>query len=293
MKSIANVNPSRRGGAALFLLAAGVLAGGCGSGTSTADISVGAPAFTDVNGAPVATAPTSLNSGQSAYLTVAVSDDPQNLGANWSVYCGSAPPPGTPPPPGQTQSDACGTLTPSHTLSGPVPSYATSGAGYVALYTAPPAPPARGTVTLYASSTTNPSRWSSVTLTIDALPISVGFAPAPPSTLAAGASLSLKAVVDNDPADAGVNWTAVCGSSDCGSFHPAQTGSGVVATYTAPAAVPQGGTVQVVATSVTDPTKSASATISITQSEASAGRAASDGSPFRAPWAPAMLSRWN
>jgi hypothetical protein len=277
MNAAVTLNSPPRRAAALGLLAAGLLAAGCGSGTSTSQVAVGPIAFTDVNGIPVALPPASLNSGQSAYLDVAVSDDPQNLGASWSVYCGSAPPPGTPPPPGQTQSDACGTFTPAHTMSGPVPSYATGGSGYVTLYTAPAAPPARGTVTLYASSTSNPSRWSSVTLTVDGLPISVGFAPAPPSTLAAGASVQLKAVVDNDPADAGVNWTTVCASSDCGSFHPAQTGSGIDATYTAPASVPEGGTVQIVATSVTDPTKSARATISIAPSTASAGSA------FRAP----------
>jgi len=76
-----------------------------------------------------------------------------------------------------------------------------------------------------------------------------------PSTLEAGASTQIKAVVNNDALNAGVNWTVICGSSDCGSFNPAKTTSGVVTTYTAPAIVPSGGTVQVTATSVTDPTK--------------------------------------
>lgn len=254
--------------AAVGLVVVGLLVAGCSSATSPSNVDVGAITFVDVNGTPVTSPPSSLNSGQSAYLDVTLTDDPQNLGANWSVYCGSAPPPGTPPPPGQTQDQSCGTFTPAHTMSGPVPSYVTSGSGYVTLYTAPAAPPAQGTVTLYASSTSNPSRWSSVILTVVGLPISVGFAPAPPANLVTGATAQLKAVVNNDAANAGVNWTTICGSSDCGSFNPSKTASGVTTSYTAPASVPDGGTVQVVATSVTDPTKAASATISITAANA-------------------------
>jgi hypothetical protein len=250
--------------ARLCLLWIGALASGCSSGTSTSNVSIGPPAFTDVNGTPLKTAPTSLNAGQSAYLEVTLTNDPQLLGADWSVYCGSAPPPGTPPPPGQTQDQSCGTFTPVHTISGPVPAYLTSGSGYVTLYTAPAAPPAQGTVTLYAAATSNPSRWSSVTLSVIGLPVSVSFAPPPPATLATGASTPIKAIVNNDAANAGVVWTTICGSTDCGTFNPAKTASGIATNYTAPAMVPDGGTVQVIATSVTDPTKAASATISVT-----------------------------
>jgi hypothetical protein len=247
----------------LCLLLMGTLASGCSSGTSTSMVSVGAPTFTNVNGTPLKTAPTSLNAGQSAYLEVTLTNDPQLLGADWSVYCGSALPPGTPPPPGQTQDQSCGTFTPVHTISGPVPTYLTSGSGYVTLYTAPAAPPKQGTVTLYASATSNPSRWSSVSLSVIGLPISVSFAPPPLATLDTGASTSIKAIVNNDAANAGVVWTTICGSTDCGSFNPAKTASGATTSYTAPAMVPDGGSVQVIATSITDPTKAASATISI------------------------------
>jgi hypothetical protein len=198
---------------------------------------------------------------------VTLSGDPQELGADWSVYCGSAPAPGTPVPPGQTQDETCGTFTPAHTMSvgpnGKIPPYVTNGAGYVAFYVAPAAPPKDGTVTLYAASTSAPSKFSSVTLSIDGNPISVNLAPPPPGMLTAGTSTQLRAVLNNDPANAGVKWTVICGSSDCGSFAPAQTGSGIATTYTAPAVAPVNGVVQVTATSVTDPTKAASATISI------------------------------
>jgi hypothetical protein len=226
-------------------------------------VQVGSIAFTDVNGAPLKTPPGSLTASQGVYVTVTVNNDPQNLGADWSVYCGSALAPGAPLPPGQTEDESCGTFTPAHTLSGPIPSYITTGAGYTALYAAPGTPPKNGVVTLYAISTTAPNKFSSVSLSIEGNPISVTLAPAPPGMLAAGGTAQLRAVLSNDAADAGVNWTVICGSQDCGSFQPAQTASGVATTYTAPAAAPAGGTVQVTATSVTDPTKAASATISI------------------------------
>jgi hypothetical protein len=244
------------------LLAVGLFAV-CGCSNNSWKPEVAAVAFTDVNGTPQK-APASLTTGQSTYLDVALTNDTQNLGADWSVYCGSAPPPGTPLPPGQTQDDSCGTFTPAHTVSGPIPSYVTSAKGYVALYTAPSVPPKQGVVTLYASATSDHSRSSSVTLTIVGLGISVGFAPAPPSTLQTSASTQIKVVVNNDAANAGVNWSALCASSDCGSFSPAKTASGVATTYTAPASVPTGGTVRVTATSVTDPTKAVSSTITIT-----------------------------
>ncbi|MBB6145705.1 hypothetical protein HNQ77_003666 [Silvibacterium bohemicum] len=237
----------------------------CSSGHAPSNVQVGPIVFTDVNGAPLPKnkIPGSLTAGQGTYVDVTLSGDPQELGADWSVYCGSAPAPGTPVPPGQTQDETCGTFTPAHTLSGPIPTFLTSATGYVALYVAPSAPPKDGTVTLYAASTSAANKFSSVSLSIDGNPISVSLAPPPPGSLTAGTGTQLRAVLNNDPANAGVKWTVICGSTDCGSFAPAQTGSGIATTYTAPAVAPVNGVVQVTATSVTDPTKAASATISI------------------------------
>jgi len=243
---------------------------GCSSGSSVSDIKVGPVTFTDANGTALKTSPASLTAGQGTYVVVTLTNDPQLLGADWSVYCGSALPPGTPLPPGETQDDSCGTFTPVHTTScissgtsSCIPSYLTSAAGYVAFYTAPGATPKQGTVTLYASSTSDHSKVSSVTLTIGGNPISVGFAPAPLSTMQAGASTSFRAVLNNDNSNAGVMWTVICGSTDCGSFDPAETTSAESTTYTAPATVPTGGSVQVTATSIADPTKAVSAKVSI------------------------------
>jgi hypothetical protein len=152
--------------ASLPLLAAALLlVSGCTS-SSSLHPEVGQITFTDAEGnsQPALTA---LTAGQGTYMDVTITNDPALLGADWSVTCKSALPPGTPLPPGETEDTSCGIFTPLHTLSGPVPSYATSGAGYVTFYTAPASPPKGGTVTLYVASATDPSRYSSVTLTIN------------------------------------------------------------------------------------------------------------------------------
>jgi len=148
-----------------LLASALLLVSGCTS-SSSGRPQVGPITFTDASGnsKPALTA---LIEGQGAYMDVTITGDTALLGANWSVTCQSALPPGTPLPPGQTEDTSCGSFEPLHTMSGPVPSYATSGAGYVTFYTAPASPPKGGTVTLYAASTTDPSRYSSVTLTIN------------------------------------------------------------------------------------------------------------------------------
>jgi hypothetical protein len=149
-------------GIAVFMAAAGMMVG-C---SDTKNLQVGSITFSTANGI-AQTAPTSLSAGQGTYMEVTISNDTALLGANWSVTCQSALPPGTPLPPGETVDTSCGTFSPTHTMSGPVPSYATSGKGYVTFYTAPAAVPKGGTVTLYASSTTDPSRTSTVTLNIN------------------------------------------------------------------------------------------------------------------------------
>ena len=94
--------------------------------------------------------------------------------------------------------------------------------------------------------------------------IAVALSPAAPTSLVAGGTASLTAVVSNDSNNAGVRWTVSCGSSSCGSFSSASTPSGTATTYTAPSTPPSPATVTVTATSATDTTKTASATITIT-----------------------------
>lgn len=222
--------------------------------------------FTDVDGTPLKTQPTTLAVGQGTYVNAVLSSDPELLGTDWTAVCGSALPPGQPLPPGQVQDESCGTFTPAHSLSGPVPTYITDAVKfhYIALYVAPAAPPKQGVVTLYASPTVDHSRTATVTLTVTGQPIAVGFAPAPPTSMQVASSASFRVALNNDVTNAGVRWTALCGSTDCGFFGPAVTASGVSTTYVAPASVPLGGNVQVIATSIADPLKAITANVSIT-----------------------------
>ena len=91
--------------------------------------------------------------------------------------------------------------------------------------------------------------------------ITVTFNPAPPASVQVNSKTDVTAIVTNDTTG-DVNWSCTPVNS-CGSFSPAQTLSGISTTYTAPATVPSGGKVTVIATSVADSSASASATIAI------------------------------
>ena len=169
-------------------------------------------------------------------LSVVVSNDPKNQGVTWSCL-----PAGT-----------CGTFNPATTAS-----------GATTTYTAPATIPAdNGMVTLIATSVTDTTMSSVASITVGV--ISVIFNPSLPGSIAPGATASFAAVVSNDSANRGITWAVTCGSAGaCGTLSVTTTASGSPTMYTAPAAAPAGGTVMVTATSVTDPTKSAQASIVI------------------------------
>ncbi|HSZ61818.1 MAG TPA: hypothetical protein VK828_08465 [Terriglobales bacterium] len=89
---------------------------------------------------------------------------------------------------------------------------------------------------------------------------STGFPP--PTALETSATTGIAAVVTNDPKNAGVTFSCVP-SKECGTFSPNPIASNVPTTYQAPSTIPAGGSVTITATSVTDPTKFVSATITI------------------------------
>ena len=93
-------------------------------------------------------------------------------------------------------------------------------------------------------------------------PVSVTLSTMPPAWLGTGGTASVAATVQNDSAPGGVNWSCTPATA-CGVFNPTSTPSGGMTTYTAPAAAPTGGSVTITAISVTDPSKSASATVVI------------------------------
>jgi hypothetical protein len=203
----------------------------CGGSSSSP-----APVTPLISVALQASLPKSIGVSTGIPMTATVTNDSSNAGVDWTATCGS---------------NDCGSFSATHTAS-----------GTATTYTTPATTPSGGTVVVTAASTKNPARTATDTLTIAAAPISVSFQPAPPASLFTGATTSITANVTND-SGGGADWTVTCGSNDCGSFSPAHTASGGATAYTAPATVPFGGTVTIVATSTADPTKSATAAINV------------------------------
>lgn len=209
-----------------------IVIGGCG----TSKVQPTTIAFAQGQMAP----PSSAMAGSTVQLAAIVQNDSANLGVSWQVTCNSP-------------TNDCGSVD-RHTASG-VP------ATFVAPSTVPPA----GTVTVVANSSAVPSQSATATISITPIvygPISVSFSPAPPSTIIVGAAVSISVVVTNDQPGPngkpqGATLSVTCSDvGACGSF--------IGSLYFAPAAVPTGGTITITATSVADPTKSASATTTIT-----------------------------
>jgi hypothetical protein len=146
---------------------------------------------------------------------------------------------------------------------GGVVSTATSPSGISDYYTPPTAIPSTSlSVTLTATSVTDPSKSATVAVTVTtAIFLSVRGG----SFIQVGGTVPFKATITNDIHAAGVTWSITgCtgGATVCGAFANANN-SALTADYVAPATVPPGGKVSVTATSVTDPTKSATAMVTI------------------------------
>lgn len=129
------------------------------------------------------------------------------------------------------------------------------------LYTAPAAAPNPPMVTVTATLLFNPAISASATVTIlGKSSISVSISPTDIS-LGAGSSQQFKATVLGS-SNTAVTWSVnglTCGGADCGTITPAGL-------YTAPSVPPNPSFINVVATSVADPTRSASTTVTITHS---------------------------
>jgi hypothetical protein len=95
--------------------------------------------------------------------------------------------------------------------------------------------------------------------------LSIALAQLPPATLPVSTSAQVSATVSNDPANAGVDWIATCGSAtaDCGHFTPTHTDSGAATTFWAPRAVPPHKTIAVTALSTTDHSKASAFSVTL------------------------------
>src|SRR5207249_5784645 len=215
--------------------------------TSRANTAVSATAtITVTTGVGVSVSPGAANVSVNAtqQFTATVTNDPSNKGVNWTLTQS-----GTPCSPG------CGTISPVHTAS-----------GAATTYTAPSVVPANPNVTIVATSVANTA--VSATAAVTVTPgVGVSVSPAT-ANVNANATQQFTATVTNDPSSRGVSWTltqggAVC-SPGCGTIAPATTASGSPASYTAPSTIPANPNVTVVATSVADTTKSATAAVTVT-----------------------------
>ncbi|MCU1321297.1 MAG: hypothetical protein JWM43_946 [Acidobacteriaceae bacterium] len=184
--------------------------------------------------------------GRSVTLTAIVSNDSAAGGVDWTLSCGTT---------------NCGTIS-SHTPSGGTTTFLNSSTVLVG-----------GTITIKATSATDPSKSALATANVvTAQPISVAMSTASPvpETLKTGSQATLAAIATPNIGNAGVDWTASCGSAGaCGSFgiSPAHTTSNGQITYTAPASVPSGSVVVITATSAaTTPSNPAIATTTIVAS---------------------------
>lgn len=139
-------------------------------------------------------------------------------------------------------------------------------------YFAPPCAPSSGSVTLTAASHADPSRNASATIFFSgssggvSIVVSPAYAFVPPSTSTPSTQQFVAQVAGSG--NGSVTWSvqsavsgAGCAATACGSV----TTSG---TYTAPSATPSPNAILVIATSEADPTKFASATISISSGPA-------------------------
>ncbi|HEY6943803.1 MAG TPA: hypothetical protein VI431_01585 [Candidatus Acidoferrum sp.] len=145
------------------------------------------------------------------------------------------------------------------------------------LYTAPATPPTPATVTVTATVSSSefflnsklyPGQSGSVSVTVTVLlPISVAVSPKPSSLdLSTATTVQLTGTVNNDPAAKGVTWAVngvTPGTTTTGTVSPTSTASGTPTTYTAPKMISPPSSVQITATSVSDPTASDTSTLTL------------------------------
>jgi len=206
--------------------------------------------------APPTPPSTTVLFGQTQDIAATVTYDPANKGVTWAISCDAAD---------------CGSISSN-----------ASGSGQPITYKAPANPPASDVhVTIVATSDSDPNQTGSIAITVPAITVSVGIcsdqncaATWPSAIIPVGATAALNstpsvATVGNDSStQVNVNWTltqngTACPPAVCGTVAPTTTASGTATIYAAPSSVPANASVTITATSATDNTKSASATITL------------------------------
>jgi chitodextrinase len=195
-------------------------------------------------------------------FTATVQNDAQNLGVKWTLS-------GT----GCTGA-ACGSLSSNSSLS-----------GIAITYSAPLSQPSPSRVMLTATSVSDTSKSMPATITVTPA-VSVSVSPTP-INIQFNAIQFFTATVQNDAANAGVQWSlsgSGCSGSSCGTLSASASLSGVPIKYTGPSGVPAPPGVTLTATSVTDPARNAPAAITVSPNP---GTTAVTISPVRA-----AITKW-
>ena len=222
---------------ALFLLMGVILTGcfvGCGGGGGQSTVTQSTqPISVSFLTAP----PSTLAVNATVTISATVANSTTSSQVAWGMTC--------------TGTGSCGSFTASNIAN-------------TVVYTAPSTISSGETVTITATSIADSTKSVSATIVISDTPISVSFFGSVPASMLVNTNIFLTASVSNGPPISMVVWTVTCGGTSCGSFSLTTVSSNYTITYTAPALTPPGNTVTVTATSVTDPTKSASAVIAIT-----------------------------
>jgi hypothetical protein len=170
--------------------------------------------------------PVDLGAGETRQFTAMVRKNP-NIGVTWSLSRCTDP--------------ICGTITAS------------------GLYTSPSSIPSTTTIMVSATSQADPTKFNTVIVRL--LPIAVSIGPAN-RAVPLGATTNIKASVQNDIKNAGVTWTLEpgCSAALCGTLTNATPTS---VTYTAPASAVNPATVTLAAKSITDASKTAQVSITV------------------------------
>jgi hypothetical protein len=127
-------------------------------------------------------------------------------------------------------------------------------------YSAPASAPSGGTATVTATSVSNPSASSSAVVTVTTKPVTLSISPIN-KTLKAGFS-QLYAATVSGTTNTAVSWSVIAMPGD-----PNYPGNVAHGTYTAPSPVAATDTFSIIATSDADPTKTASASVTVTPLE--------------------------
>ncbi len=210
---------------ALGCLSTAILSG-CGDGTSTPP-PVLSISFSGGNSQTVV-------QGQSVTIAAIIQNDPSAQGVTWKL---------TGP----------GALSKQTTMS--------------VEYDAPASVASNVTAMITATAIADPTKSAPFTVTITPPTLISVSLSATTATVAVSTSVMFTAAVRNDSANGGVTWNLTQGgtacSPGCGSVAPTSTPSNAPVTYTAPATVPTNPTLTLTATSMSDPSKSALATVTI------------------------------